>query len=54
MYLPYISPTSPLQLPYISPASPQVRSYMYWSYQDNFEWAEGYRPRFGLCLVTYP
>ncbi|MEK7111742.1 MAG: family 1 glycosylhydrolase, partial [Patescibacteria group bacterium] len=30
-----------------------LRGYFYWSLLDNFEWSDGFWPRFGLVEVDY-
>lgn len=34
-------------------AGVQVRGYLHWSLMDNFEWAFGFWPRFGLIEINY-
>ncbi len=31
-----------------------VRGYLVWSFLDNFEWARGFEPRFGIVYTDYP
>jgi beta-glucosidase len=42
-----------LELAKASAAGTDIRGYFHWSILDNFEWAEGFRERFGLVHVDF-
>ncbi len=42
-----------LQVSRLIAAGVDVQRYYHWSFMDNFEWAEGLEPRFGLVAVDY-
>jgi beta-glucosidase len=30
-----------------------LKGYFVWTFMDNFEWAKGYRPRFGVVYTNF-
>ncbi len=41
------------ELERLSDDGADIRGYFLWSFMDNFEWAKGYEPRFGIVYVDY-